>query len=793
MQLYWWQPFFPSILRWCLTLVGLGLLSLPLSIRTAMLLPGNGLALCKPIGWVCFGFTAAWLSFLKICEPRLVFPVSILILFLMNLLILAMDGRNIWRILCQNRIALLRNEIIFFLLFLGYLWMRSFFADATYAMDWYGAEKWVNLGILTSIWRNPVIPPADPWLWGYSLNYYYFSHWVWAGLGRVSAIRPEVVFNLALATLFALQVMLAFCLGQTLSEKKQGGWWAVFFIMAAGPIVTWIQMPDFLDVMQSNGLFRALLGFDFWQASDVVSNTRNEFPAFHMLLGDLHAHGSGWMLSMLALCLMNHLQHVRELSGGSWRATLLGQLPCWVLLSVVMACVWATNGFDLAVLALLGLVWIVIESCRGACDRWSKTLVRADAITQSVQGVLIWMLVLILAIGVFASFYSRLTYFPLDVVHQDFLAGLPSVFGILGYLGKVDLSMATDPIQAIWFWAGLLLPLFWAGFLLTHRERLWGWNRPLPALLFALGLVCVLLNRGEKALSVFGLLSVFAALACFIVALRMLRRCPQHVALFHALVYAVAAFCCLAISEFVFLDDVIQAPFERYNTVFKLYYPVWGLLALTLSIVFAHGRFVFGSRLRWGLIAGGTVFFLGIYPVLGIASRIEKGRERLRVLRPVSSDAESACRTLDALAFMNLPGHSADDLALGLWIRENIEPSQGPIVEASLGSYNATGRFAVISGMPGYLGWVSHETQWRGRRFSAVGQAGDRLERIDQLYRMSDAQQALELCVRYRLRWVVVGGLERGYYSEQSLDKFSEIGRVVHQEGESVLFEIRMD
>ena len=51
-------------------------------------------------------------------------------------------------------------------------------------------------------------------------------------------------------------------------------------------------------------------------------------------------------------------------------------------------------------------------------------------------------------------------------------------------------------------------------------------------------------------------------------------------------------------------------------------------------------------------------------------------------------------------------------------------------------------------------------------------------------------QQALAICRKFSLRWVAVGALERQYYPVVRLQKFKQIGRVAHQEGHSILYQI---
>jgi uncharacterized membrane protein len=76
------------------------------------------------------------------------------------------------------------------------------------------------------------------------------------------------------------------------------------------------------------------------------------------------------------------------------------------------------------------------------------------------------------------------------------------------------------------------------------------------------------------------------------------------------------------------------------------------------------------------------------------------------------------------------------------------------------GSYTQFGRAATFSGMPGVLGWIGHENQWRGS-----GQAvGARQSDLERLYCSRDWEEAKGILDKYAIRYVIVGSLERSTY-----------------------------
>ena len=57
----------------------------------------------------------------------------------------------------------------------------------------------MDAAFLSAIWRAPHLPPPDPWLAGYPINYYYFGHFLLAAAGLVIWIAYVALHTKALA------------------------------------------------------------------------------------------------------------------------------------------------------------------------------------------------------------------------------------------------------------------------------------------------------------------------------------------------------------------------------------------------------------------------------------------------------------------------------------------------------------------------------------------------------------------------------------------------------------------
>jgi uncharacterized membrane protein len=110
---------------------------------------------------------------------------------------------DLWR---MNWKTFLREELFFLLLLLGWLTLRGAQPDI------HGLEKFMDFGFVNALLQTKYMPPADIWMAGKSINYYYFGHFFCAFLTRLTSIDSASTYNLMIATLAALTGGLTFSL-----------------------------------------------------------------------------------------------------------------------------------------------------------------------------------------------------------------------------------------------------------------------------------------------------------------------------------------------------------------------------------------------------------------------------------------------------------------------------------------------------------------------------------------------------------------------------------------------------
>jgi len=101
-----------------------------------------------------------------------------------------------------------RWEILFLICFFSHAGCAVCQSTISYA------EKFMDHAFLASVMRNPVVPPLDPWFAGGFLNvYYYLGYWMIGCLGIVAGAPSNIVFNLALPTIFGMTALSLYALG----------------------------------------------------------------------------------------------------------------------------------------------------------------------------------------------------------------------------------------------------------------------------------------------------------------------------------------------------------------------------------------------------------------------------------------------------------------------------------------------------------------------------------------------------------------------------------------------------
>ena len=239
----------------------------------------------------------------------------------------------------------------------------------------------------------------------------------------------------------------------------------------------------------------------------------------------------------------------------------------------------------------------------------------------------------------------------------------------------------------------------------------------------------------------------------------------------------------------------LEGDIGRMNTQFKYYLEVWVLFSLAVAYMLwylgSQARSQDGPNWRrrtWMAVLAVLVGSSLIYTVMGTQDR-------------VADRFNDGLFTLDGTAYMEQAVHRELEQPVNLkwdleaiqWLQNNVAGS--PVVlEAHNDQYHWAGRIATYTGLPTVLGWPWHQIQ---QRMDYDYTVRDRAARVKEIYETSDLERARFLLNKYNVEYVVVGELERIYYSPQGIKKFEELAesqlveRVYRNEGVSIYRNLR--
>lgn len=289
------------ILQWWFVLFLVGIVFLPLTSLILNSFFDKGYIFSKIFGALFITYSIWVLSSLKI----LPFNTSSLILLSLSFLALNIYLKSKYKLfstLKKNWKIFLFEELIFLIALTFWSFIR------THEPSIHGLEKFQDFGYVNSILRTEYFPPKDLWLTPFTTNYYYFGHLLTAVLTKISFLKPEITFNLMIATLFSFAFTASFSIGSNLLNffHHEANTRSFFKIIACGLLAAFLvtlagNLHTIYAFFQTYSpdkpvpfwTLKPSLNFsEYWypNATRFIPFTIHEFPLYSLVVADLHGH-----------------------------------------------------------------------------------------------------------------------------------------------------------------------------------------------------------------------------------------------------------------------------------------------------------------------------------------------------------------------------------------------------------------------------------------------------------------------------------------------------------------------
>ena len=816
----------PQILSWYAVFQLTGILSWPIAWRFFDGLPDRGYSFTKHLGvllaGVCFWLSCAygllpneeggaWLSIVILAAAAVAFGREG---FRKD-----MKGyRPLLSWLRDNVRHVLWAEGLFLAAFAFWLWVRA--CDPTIAHT----EQPMDLMFLSSIHASPAFPPRDAWLAGYPISYYYFGYWLLSMLAFLTGQPTEVAYNLGQASWFALLLLGCFGVGCNLAmlawketdrERARpslraplAGLLSAAAVGLAGNLEFWLEWLSRRGIGSSCLAWFAVVGMPqsrmapdewwWWRASRVLSDRDlmgrpveiiDEFPFFSYLLGDNHPHLLSMPFLLLLVAIALNLAAMRSQSRDNRPGSSFPQpgmllnfdLSSLSLVIISLGGLAILNTWDIFPgILLIALVLL----CREL--RWPGSVLQSFLRTLALGGLLV-ISALALTWPFFLSVQGPVTgprpnlFHPTRFSHFVLMFGtlIPGLSALFWFAWRQNRPTPREcSASLIWVWLATAFAfsvgITW-GFA-TAAGRRWMEQLALPP--HSRGHFHEMLRRWSHDPITLVFLGLGLALGASLL-VHLIRATPvpfrqqedstERTATIFALILATAGILLVCLSELFYLQDSFGT---RMNTVFKLYYQAWLLVALAAA--FGCNCALRAGKVGRALASLGFVALLAgmAYPAVALPSKI--GGFRAVPLR-----------------FDGIAHWSAGELDAVRWVRENV-PETATVLEGSGTSYHSeTNRISAATGRCTLLGWPGHEMQWRGNNYPEM--AGTRENILTAIYRSATGPELLALLRSSGVDFLYVGPMERVRYkiTRARERQFDEAMQLVFQSVEVKIYRPR--
>jgi len=597
-------------------------------------------------------------------------------------------------------------------------------------------ERLRDYALISALERNP-IRPFEPWASSFPLFYYVWWYRFGAMIGNFLGWHTWDLYHAMVSLPLALLAGVVW----SLSLRIFGGSW---LFAAVATIICTLGS----NIKGIEYFFSATEGWNWWGPSRVIKGAINEFPVWSFLLGDAHPHYLN--IATVPLAILVWLRIVDSKLPRIPTFIFSGALIFTTLFWLKGANAWEVPmwGTIVGTAMFLGLLLRYSSALRlaivGGADL-SKP--KAEEIPLTKKQLLGSFFFPDIIVALLSGLGALLIILIISVLQEKIKAGDAALSWVVSPI------LMTRRSEAFLHWG---LPLTMACLLLPLQLR--GILNRFLVYLFAVG---ALFSDDIYPLLIFLL---------FVVAWIMVQRFESGeleeeksdpLPFLLTSTFGIASLCLILLPEVIFLNDAYGGENERMNTIFKVYSFVWTPFHLWAISLFywatVKGPLKFVNKLPKILKYCSVFVFVGLFTLCGMRIAFESG---IRSSLPgVRWDREGLSRVEETY-----PGAKAT-------IRALRDAERGMILEAQDGAYNWSSHITTLSEQPAFLGWRNHVDLLT--KDSAEGERREKL--TESIYKATTCEDALGLAQIERIRYVILGPIERKKYTPQdaSFDCFT--------------------
>lgn len=455
-----------SIFLWYALIQLLAFMVLPLNFTIFKNLKDKGYGLAKIAGVFLF----VWINWMMVSLNVWKFYqinlwMLILALFAAAAYFTVKNKKEITGFAAENRKYIIVTESIFLGAYLLFVLIKLFCPDVHNVMGhgYNGGGEPMGMAYLSAIYNDVKFPPHDPWMSGFTLNYYYWGQLMLATVSKALGYAPKITYDLSLSLLFALSFIGAFSVSYNMTGKYKYGVLGGFLLACAGNFHTLYFMFD--KIVNASGLqwiISGIMSFQFiWDPTRIYpSPVITEMPFFSYLYGDLHAHNIVIPVTVLAIGLVynimktpnNSLSFIKSFGENKTEAG----INIFVL-SVVVGSMLAVNTWNfppVAIFLMLSLFMLAVMLYKGNLKAIAK--IKPALRPKTIAGFG-------LEFAGTAAVIMILAYLAFLPFHMNFQTPFKAAIGIVSKPEQASLYMMFEYFALFFFVIFSFIFMYWSG------------------------------------------------------------------------------------------------------------------------------------------------------------------------------------------------------------------------------------------------------------------------------------------------------------------------------------------